>query len=341
MVELIPPKFYIVKEDNAVDLENDSKYWVNKKKQKAPKQSVKETTRKAKRLKLDPETRTVTAGVQIETGTGAGGEVAGEQAGLDPWSAPLVLGGEVKLINGFSVENVQSTSLNDLQERLRLKIESLKRKRNTPSGRRDEEGTVEEKAKKRQKRMEEKKRKKELRQKKKNSNDRQKLLKRVSEEAIKRPSIKDETGRIVFNKFDFSTSVQAVEQKDKGPQKKDYKKLLAKAEVAQKKLDELKRKDEKRGEELEKKLQWQKAVDMARGTKLKDDPKLLKKTMKKEDKKKQKSSKEWEKRKELEKQAMEKRQEKRKRNIQERVEQIKAKKMKKRAKKSKIRKPGF
>lgn len=248
-------------------------------------------------------------------------------------------------MNGFSVESVKSISLSALQERLKEKIEGLHRKRNAGEASRGVgERTEEEMAQKRQKRMERQKKKKGQRQRDKSAKKKGngKNLEQDSAEASTRPSVVDETGRVVFSKFDFSTTARkeakTVENTSK---KKDYKKLMAKAEAAQRKLEDIKKTDERRGEELAKKLMWQKAVDMARGTKLKDDPKMLKKSAKRIESKKKKSAKEWDERKKQEKEAMEKRQAKRKANIDERKEQIRSKKMKKKGKKSKGRTPGF
>jgi hypothetical protein len=317
MVELIPAKFYISKDESesgAAEGAGDSKYWVNKRKKK----TTNEVIQKAKRMKLDPSTQKSVAELQAEA-------VSQEELSVG--------GGQ---LNGFSVDQVQSLSLNGLQERLKEKIESFRNNRKVPQ----EGGLSEKAAARREKKVEKRKREKELR--KKN------LVKsgRTNEEKAKgavKPSDEDmETKRVVFNKFDFSTPVETemqVEKKKTG--KKDYKRLLAKAEASQRKLDELKKNDERRGRELERKLQWQKALDMARGTKLKDDPKLLRKTSKKLDKRKHKSKKDWDERKKFEQEAQEKRQEKRKRNIQQRKDQVKERKIKKRTKKSGSRKPGF
>lgn len=337
MVELIPAKFYIIKDESG-DPDNgagaqDSKYWVNKRKKKATKQAIKEVTKKAKRLKLDPEQQKSVAELQAEAQTG--GE-EGEGGGGD--------GGPSNAVNaGFSVERVQSTSLSDLQGRLKEKLASLRQDRKVPATGGSGEGGVSDKvARKRQKKAEKRTREKKLRKKKLGSGGSGRGMVSGARVEQTRPSIIDEaTGRIVFSKFDFSTPVQAERKEEKPTGKRDYRKLLAKAEASQKKLEELKRNDERRGKELEKKLQWQKALDMARGTKLKDDPKLLKRTAKNLEKRKQKSSKAWEERKELEKQGQDKKQERRQRNIKNRADQVKAAKVKRRAKKGVTRKPGF
>lgn len=336
MVELIPAKFYITQGDSEAV---GGKYWVNKNKKKAPKLSVKEVTKKAKRLKLDPENRKSVAELQAEANQQLEGARAEAYKDLEEGGRledTATNGANKTFINGFSVERVQSTSLNNLQERLKEKIENFRKKRKVPELGAEGGTNSEEVARKRQKKMEKRHQKRGGGRQAVNNGDRKVGV-------AKKPSVRDEeTGRIVFSKFDFTTPVQAEVQGNKtSAKKKDYKKLLAKAEAAQKRLDELKKNDEKHGLDLEKKLKWQKALDMARGTKLKDDPRLLKKTSKRLEKRKHKSSKMWDERKDSEQQAMKKRQEKRKKNIQERVGQIKAKKMNKRAKKGGPRKPGF
>ena len=324
MVELIPAKYYIMQDDSD---QFNSKYWVNRK-QRAPKQSVKDASKKAKRLKLDPGSHKSFRELQEEEARREAENERGEESKEEEEE----VNGHTRLQNGFSVERVKSGDLNELRERLKAKVEELRGKRKTGD---TEEGH----AQKRQKRMDRKQRKKEMRLKEKQ----RKTSKQVSRISIKdsRPSLEDKSGRIVYSKFDFSTPVKEWEPAGK---KKDYKKLLAKAEASQRKLEELKKKDEKKGEDLEEKLNWQKAVELAKGTKLKDNPKQLKKTIKRLGKKKNRSQKQWEERVKQEKQTKERRQELRQKHIQERTEQIKAKKMKKRIKrrgKGQPRQPGF
>lgn len=324
MVELIPAKYYVVKEE--VETEpgaGDSKYWVNKNKRQ--KESVKDLTKKAKRLKLDPGSQKTVADLQAE-------KHQREKREAEDSCDEVEDSGDVPRI---SVEKVQSTSLNDLQERLKEKIEGLRCKRNAPS----EGASNEASALKKQKRLKKKQKKKELRHKKKLID--QKGATGFKEEKAESIDGK-EKGRIIFSKFDFNTpNKEETKGIGKMGKKKDYKRLLARAEATEKKLEELKKRDERRGEELEKKVRWQKALDMARGAKLKDDPKLLKKSLKRQEKRKLKSSKQWEERKEAEQLAMEKRQEKRKKNIQERAQKTKESKIKRRAKRVGRIKPGF
>ena len=361
MVELIPAKYYVIKDElseEGDEAEMDSKFWVNKR-SRAPKQAVKEATKKAKRLKLDPSSHKSNKRNQEEDAdeNGVGGavgssiEISGEQGdiegiGSDGEGEEIVLKRHPKAaVNGFSVERVQSGDLNDLRERLHNKIAELRGKRklmpNEGADEEDEggEGVLKGVSEKHKKITERRQRKKELRKKGRERKHvvKQQLRERLGAEGNpKRPSIKDESGRIVFSKFDFGAPAAHSEPK---PRSKDYKKLLAKAEAAQKKLEKLKEIDEKKSEELQEKLQWQRAMEMAGGAKLRDNTKRLKKTVKRLDSKKAKSRKQWLERQKQETLAKEKRQEKRKKNIQERIDQTKAKKLKKRG--GKTRRPGF
>ena len=374
MVGLIPAKFYVIKEDLLDDegddvgggREMDSKFWVNKR-ARAPKQTVKEATKKAKRLKLDPVShnrssernreedgdksgnvggaRGGASGSSVEQSHEQGDVYSNDGEGEERFTKRHPKAGATVSLNGFSVERVQSGDLSDLRERLHSKIAALRGKRKlTPNegaleeGEADGENLSQGTSDKRRKIMEKRQRKKAQ---KKKGKERKQVAKREKHSTggnHERPSIKDESGRIVFSKFDFGTPA-AVLQSELKPKSKDYKKLLAKAEAAQKKLDKLKEVDEKKSEELQAKLQWQRAVEMAKGTKIRDDTKRLKKTVKRLDSKKAKSRKQWLERQKQETQAKEKRQEKRKKNIQERIDQAKAKKLKKRGGKS--RRPGF
>lgn len=323
MVELIPAKFYLTKDPETVEDISTSKYWVNNKKHKAPKQSVKEATKRAKRMKLDPENQKSVLEQQKENEHSEKVALT-EGEGLDNKES-------IQKLPGFSVELVRSTELSDLRERLKFKIESMRGKRKTLD---DDPDQL---AQKKHKRSEKKTRKKETqRRKKKRKAETDSNSTKQSEE---RPSIKAENGKIVFSKFDFSTPSNLPESV-RG-KKKDYRRLLAKAEATEKKLEELKKNDEKRGEELQEKLQWRKAMDLAKGSKVKDDPRLLKKTLKRLDSKKSKSRKYWNERQEQEQVQKDRKQEVRRKHIQERVEQIKARKNKRKVKKGKSRTPGF
>ena len=331
MVELIPSKFYIVKDDAT---QTESRYWQNRK-QKQPKQVVKEASKKAKKAWLDPSIRkslqarkeesgppqedigegsTLPNGVDVEEAETValqsqeskdremkrGIKVAlGASEGSEEGSAS-----EPEIKGGFSVEDVRSGDFSELQVRLKARIADFRRKRKAP------ESACREVRKKRKKeaRGEKKEKKKEIK----------KRVKQV--ETIKQA--------VIFSKIDVSAPSR--DWKPPTSKKKDYRKLLAEVETKRKRLEET---GESRREEVQEKLNWQKAVDMARGSKVKDDPKLLKKTVKRLEKKKKASRKKWDHRTKVEESVKQKRQEVKKKHIQKRIEQIKEKKQKKRAKK--------
>ncbi|KAI0672287.1 surfeit locus protein 6-domain-containing protein [Trametes maxima] len=65
LLKLIPAKYYLVQDD--ADDQLASKYMKNSKKQKAPKQAIKEASKKAKKEKLDPANNKTVLDIQNET----------------------------------------------------------------------------------------------------------------------------------------------------------------------------------------------------------------------------------------------------------------------------------
>ncbi|KAI0827371.1 surfeit locus protein 6-domain-containing protein [Trametes gibbosa] len=80
LLKLIPAKYYLVPDD--VDDELASKYMKNSKKHKAPKQAIKEASKKAKKEKLDPANNKTVLEIQNEAlAARAGGDAQGKKAG--------------------------------------------------------------------------------------------------------------------------------------------------------------------------------------------------------------------------------------------------------------------
>ena len=316
MVNLIPAKIYLVKD---AEHAADNKHFHNKK-GKAPKQSMKEASKKAKRLKLEPDNQKTIEQLQREERE-KDATVEKAEGGDDAMEDTR------ERFEPCSVEKVQSVGLNELREKLKKRLEGLRKRRKVDEGD-DEEGVVDpERAQKRQKRIELRKKKKE---KKKNAAKQSNTEKQISQPS--RPSVQDQEGRVVYSKFDFSVPMVVKDGKH-GP-KKNYHSLLKKAEAIQEKLDQLRKEDEQKGQELEDKLKWKRAMQQAKGEKVRDDPKLLKKTLKKTEKKKSQSKKQWEERTRNVQKTKDKRQELRQKHIRERTDQ-------KKTKKTKGRKPGF
>lgn len=143
--------------------------------------------------------------------------------------------------------------------------------------------------------------------------------------------------KIVFSKFDFSD----IGTKKVKKQEKDPKKLLEKLEKQKEKIEKLKESgDIEKAVEIKEKTAWKNALAKAEGIKVKDDPTLLKKTLKKQEQKQRSSKKKWESRIAKVEKAKEEKQKKRTENIQKRKKDKKMNKLKKAAKKGKII-PGF
>ena len=232
---------------------------------------------------------------------------------------------------GFSVDDKKSLSLSELRRRLHEKIKevslSKKEDRESDEGerkkrkRRRGEGAAG--LDKKQLRLEEKKKRKEA-----TRNDREVKQKKTAVEVSQNGADKSSDGpQFSFNRFEFSDSVKSESKK------KNYKALIAKAEAKQRKLQEMAVEDVEKGEAASEKERWSKAVRMARGEKVRDDPSLLRKTVKKLEKKKQSHAKKWKERVMAEQEKLDTRQKKRQQNIRERIDKIKAKKTRRRAKK--------
>ncbi|KAE8751291.1 hypothetical protein FOCC_FOCC001862 [Frankliniella occidentalis] len=148
-------------------------------------------------------------------------------------------------------------------------------------------------------------------------------------------------GKMVFSKFDFSEIGSQKEEKKKKKELKDPRKILEKLKEKKETLKKLKDEgQEAKVLEIKQKEAWSNALKKAEGVKIKDDPELLKKTLKREESKKKRSAKQWASREHTKKKALSDRVQKREGNIQARKDQQKNKKRAKAIKKGRIV-PGF
>ena len=307
LIELIPVKHYLPVDEE----EQASKFYKNRQK-KAPKQTIKEASRKAKRARLDPNQHKTIHEIQKETEENAANASHSEQK----------KGG--KLANAsFSVEKVKSGNLDELRSRLHARIQDFQRTRKAENGKGDEQHPRKKKSKKEVK---------EQNQKIASLKDSKSLGKQDSSPSSK---ILNDSGEVVFSKFDF---LEAKKEPRPGTKVKNYSRLLAKAEARKKKLETLTKEDVEKAEEFKEKHSWSQAIGKAEGLKQHDDPKLLKKAMKKREKVKTKSKKQWKERIEHQKKQADDKQKLRQKNIKERIE---AKKGKKSGKEKKKHRPGF
>lgn len=142
-------------------------------------------------------------------------------------------------------------------------------------------------------------------------------------------------GQMVFSKFDFTDSTKK-EKKKSDLHGKDYKRLLEKIEKRNEKINKVKSKDESAGKALEEKFKWESALHKAEGEKVKDNPDMLKKALKRKQKMKEQKKKKWEKRVEHVDKMKEDKQKKRTDNIQKRKQNMKDKKIQKLKKKGRL-----
>ncbi|XP_011506195.1 PREDICTED: surfeit locus protein 6 homolog [Ceratosolen solmsi marchali] len=154
----------------------------------------------------------------------------------------------------------------------------------------------------------------------------------------KQKPIFNSKGNMVFSKFDFS---EIGTKKSPLKTEKNPKKILQKL---QEKKEEIKQLEKAGNKELALEIKetdiWKSALAKATGEKVKDDPELLKRTIKRDEQKKKQSKKKWEARKEGVQKSLQERQQKRFDNISKRKMDVKKNKMKKAAKKGRVI-PGF
>ncbi|XP_075572694.1 surfeit locus protein 6 [Pelecanus crispus] len=229
------------------------------------------------------------------------------------------------------------SAMNLLRQRLHEKIKKA-------SGQDDPKELPPAVLEKRQRRKYERERKKRRR---KELKMKAKMEKKETEEVPVEPESKKEetTAEVVFNRVEVHeenelSKIQKKKEKRKAVKGnitpltgKNYKQLLSRLETRKNKLEELKDKDQKRAQELEKKMKWTNVLYKAEGVKIRDDEERLKEALKRKEKRKAQRQRQWEKRTEKVVEKMQQRQEKRRKNIQkkkkDRIEKKKARARKK------------
>ena len=296
MVELIPAKHYVMKDLDEGEVERLTKFHQNRSRS-APRQAVKEATKKAKRLRLDPLAQKSIQQLQAEVG-GCNATEKGENDEPVPET--------------FSVEKIKSVNLEELRERLRKKMDELRSKSNRPPKK-----TEGKSRKNTRKTKQEGKARKGPREKK--SANRSKSLPKVE----RKSALNSDEDRVMFSRFDFSSSEPGEWKRQQ--RKVDYKKLLRQAKERSELTQDLMEVDEQKAGQMQETFKWRQAIDKAVGAKKKDDPKLLQKTIKRREKLKKRSQQKWqEKEQQLEEQKKKKQAQKDK-HLKERIELKKAK----------------
>lgn len=148
--------------------------------------------------------------------------------------------------------------------------------------------------------------------------------------------------QISFGRFEFNTE-DSVDTKSKKKQQKKFQtkqqklvSTLKKIESEQEEINRLQQENPEEGKELLRSKHWKTALAKAKGEKVRDDVKLLKKTIKKQKKLRERSAKKWKKNKSETDKRMKERQEKRQTNIQKRKDQKKLNIKKKLIKKGRL-----
>ncbi|KAL4706835.1 hypothetical protein ACJJTC_010069 [Scirpophaga incertulas] len=140
-------------------------------------------------------------------------------------------------------------------------------------------------------------------------------------------------GKLVFSKFDFAN----IGKKEKiSKREKDPKKLLTTLKEQEQKIRELEETGSAKANEVKEKIAWKSALQKAEGVKVKDDPILLKKSIKKMEQRKKQSKKKWENRLHNVEQKKDERQKKRKENISKKKKEKKAKVVKAAVKRGRV-----
>ncbi|XP_067936309.1 surfeit locus protein 6 homolog [Watersipora subatra] len=202
----------------------------------------------------------------------------------------------------------------ELREKLRARILELQQKRQ--KGMTAEEFLESKKLRRKQSKFKLKQKRKEAKKLKlsieKQAKNNQQKLNGLSE--VKDDAKASGASSIVFSKFEFSEqSKKPKEKKIKKP--KSYKELYEKVTKDKAQLEELHESNPDKAKKMAEKNAWRKAMDQSKGVKVKDNPELIKRSMKREEKLKQRSQKKWEERKASVADQQQKRQDKRKKNI--------------------------
>ena len=248
------------------------------KKKKAPKQEIKESSRKGKRAKFE----------STQSTTEAQNEFTKQKLVK---STPTTSLPKVHIARGTEA----------LRERLRARIAHLKetRKQSIPV-----DGGGSNKRKRRRRSSDA-------------ADPTEKPLRRETNTSDAESPSTPTTSSMLFQTFEMaSSSLETASSSSKGDYRKgkkknDLKKLLAKAESKQRRAQELRKSNPKKVKEMN----WETAINKAEGKKVRDDPKRLRKALKRKEKEKKKSQAKWKDRKEALEEEMREKQERRAQNL--------------------------
>lgn len=288
---------------------------MHNKRKRAPKQQIKEQTKKAKKLKLDPDNHKTVLDYERERADKEWEDVEDSGIGED-----------------IEVEPIKAGSIAELRSRLAEKIESMRAGRKANVGKDDLLRKRQlEVAERRQKKRDAKKKEKKasvngvtVTNVKGSSGSKETLVDfdaRAGRTSNGKPSASDinmDEESLSFGKVDFADKIKKRKPNLEGA-------LVVAEKNAEKQSDD---------------ADWKKAIKQASGDKVQDDVALLKRAIKRKEKEKKKSGKEWKDRIEHVETSIRDKQKKRNENILARREGAKSKKGKGKVKPKKAR-PGF
>eukprot|EP00126_Sphaerothecum_destruens_P003771 Sdes_comp17559_c0_seq1m6799 len=297
MVNLIPASHYI----SAISEEKKlmgCKFMHNKKTR--PSQEEINTKKKAAKFsKLDPENQKTIEQIQLEL---AENEVKSKES-LEEENQTSPLEVEKKPMHGLSFDANKAGTLEELRSKLQNRIHELRKKRKYQQGDSASSDVVEKnRAEKRQKKS-----KSTIKEANK-LNDSKAGKAVIADTKEKMTKCDGPESMPVFSKFDFG-KIEKEKKQSSSNTAKNFQAILLKAqktkefeEGLKKSIIELEKKESKSQEEVAQleelkaksiKFTYEKAMKKASGEKLKDDPKLVKKTIKRQEREKLKSKKKW------------------------------------------------
>jgi len=281
LVNLIPAQYYIGKTVEE-ELEFANKYTQNKS-NKAPKQEIKEASRKAKRARLDPaQHKTVVDAQNERVASEEAAAAAEEEGGAAEDGSNNDSDGAMEGQGKITI--FEDASHSELRQRLAERISTLQSGRNAHLTKKTSQQKITASEKRKKAKAEAKRKRETLRG--------QKVV--PGQHGPNGESSEDGAGPAaqVFSKFNFSTAPRVGKEKKKQGMNNPMQ-LLAKAQAEKEKLAKLKSSDPEMAEQKEKEALWKKALLRAGGSKVKDDTKLLKKAIRRKDSKKKKTKEEW------------------------------------------------
>ena len=308
LIELIPAKFYLPTDDK-------EKPWfqgLNKAAKAKAKKETKENIKKSRRDRLDPDKPSATT---LDLLKESFGKEKVDHSDVEQGAVAVAK----PLVSGMMKRDDGSVTYEELQQRLRRRLEEFRAGRNTGNSdrKRDERNARRGYKDKKRKRDEE-------------TEEGNPVRGELAAEKVKKDAA-EASKDLVFG----HVKLQNEEMLGKKKRKVSKHKELERA----KKLEEVKKKDPEKAEAFAKKQSWKAAMDRASGVKVHDDPKLLHKSIHKEKKKQQKNAEKWKDRIQTRDQLKAEKQQKRSENISARIHEKKMRKIAKREKK--LMRPGF